>query len=151
MCAVRLRLSFVLTNRALVFVGTDNLPEVMEAIKPVLGAHYCYDSTLSTSFYSSLLERVELRRYDSRRRGRRGAASRGASSWREWRTWSSSRICAGTVRAFAKAANVDSSDGADDGKGDRGTEGNAVTQGADFIALNLPKRKLHPVPPISRR
>ncbi|EPT03306.1 hypothetical protein FOMPIDRAFT_1081895, partial [Fomitopsis schrenkii] len=29
----------------LVGVPFYNLPEVMEAIKPVLGAHYCYDST----------------------------------------------------------------------------------------------------------
>ncbi|EPS92697.1 hypothetical protein FOMPIDRAFT_91441 [Fomitopsis schrenkii] len=33
------------------------------------------------------------------------------------------------VRAFAEAVNVDSSDGADDRKGDRGTEGDAEAMG----------------------
>ena len=32
---------------------TDNLPQVTEAIKPVLGEYYCYDSTVSPCLYGS--------------------------------------------------------------------------------------------------
>ena len=52
-CEPHLFLTYSHALRALADVMTaDNLPAVTEAIRPVLGAHYCYDSTVRVSLSS---------------------------------------------------------------------------------------------------